>query len=268
MAFNNPQQMATIAVNNGVKKATMPLISVLFLGFLGGAFIALGYLFNIRVVAGLPHEWGSLNNLIGGLVFPLGLILVIVAGAELLTGNMMAVTMGVFAKKVRFMQLLKNWVLITVTNFIGAVFVAYFFGHVLGLTETDVFLDKTVAAAQSKVQADFLATFISAVGCNWLVALGVWISYSAEDAAGKIISLFLPIAAFVTIGFQHVVANMFIIPAAIFAGGATWAEYFTNFVPVFLGNTVGGAVLVAGLYFGAYIQPDKALKVNSVKKKN
>ncbi|MFF5395922.1 formate/nitrite transporter family protein [Peribacillus butanolivorans] len=257
MSYYNPQQMAKIAIKAGTKKATLPLTSLIILGFLGGAFIALGYLFNIRVTAGLPHEWGTLNNLIGGLVFPLGLILTVIAGGELLTGNMMAVSMAALAKKVSVKQLSINWILIAITNFAGAIFVAYFFGHLLGLTETDIFLNKTISAAQSKVDANFIEAFISAVGCNWLVALAIWITYSAEDTTGKIIGLFLPICAFITLGFQHIVANMFVIPAGIFVGAVTWGEYFMNFIPVFLGNAVGGAILVGVLYYGAYARQDK-----------
>lgn len=257
MSFNNPQQMAQIAINAGAKKAKLPLINVMILGFLGGAFIALGFLFFIRVTAGLPAEWGTLNNLIGGLVFPLGLILTVVAGAELLTGNMMAVMMSTLAKKSSVGELIKNWVLVAIMNFVGSIFVAYLFGHVLGMTETGVFLDKTLAVASAKVDESFLHSFISGIGCNWLVALAIWITYSAEDTTGKIVGLFLPICAFIAIGFQHVVANMFIIPAGIFAGGVTWGEYFANFAAVFLGNGVGGAILVGALYFGAFARKEK-----------
>lgn len=257
MSYYTPNEMANIAVKTGVKKATLPLLNVLFLGFLGGAFISLGYLFYIRVVAGLPHEWGTLNNLIGGAVFPLGLILVVVAGGELLTSTMMATSIAAFAKKITFKQLAVNWILVTISNFIGAIFVAYFFGHLLGLTETDIFLDKTIAIATAKINDSFWMAFISGVGCNWLVSLGVWVSYSAEDTAGKIIGLLFPITAFVAIGFQHVVANMFVIPAAIFAGAMTWGDYFANFVPVFLGNGLGGSILVAGFYYVAYLRKNQ-----------
>jgi formate transporter len=254
MSYYTPNEMANIAVKTGVKKATTPLLNVLFLGFLGGAFISLGYLFYIRVVAGLPHEWGTLSSLIGAAVFPLGLILVVVAGGELLTSTMMATSIAAFAKKITFKQLAVNWILVTISNFIGALFVAYFFGHLLGFTETDIFLEKTIAIATAKLNDPFWMAFISGIGCNWLVSLGVWISYSAEDTAGKIIGLLFPITAFVAIGFQHVVANMFVIPAAIFAGAFTWGDYFANFVPVFLGNGFGGVVLVAGMYYAAYLR--------------
>ena len=145
-----------------------------------------------------------------------------------------------------------NWSIITISNFIGAIFVAYVFGHLVGLTETGPFLEKTVSIAEHKIEATYLQAFLSGIGCNWLVALAVWMSYGSEDMTGKIFGIWFPTMTFVAIGFQHVVANMFVIPAAIFAGHFTWIEYLHNFVPVFLGNAVGGSVFVALVYFLAY----------------
>jgi formate/nitrite transporter len=160
------------------------------------------------------------------------------------------------ANKVSMRQVIFNWFLVTVSNFIGAVFVAYFFGHLIGMTETAPFLDKTVNIAQHKLEASFLQAFISGIGCNWLVASAVWLSYGANDMAGKIVGIWFPTMTFVAIGFQHVVANMFVIPAAIFAGHFTWWEYLQNFIPVFLGNAVGGSVFIAMAYFHAYKKKD------------
>lgn len=225
--------------------------------FLAGAFIALGFLLDIRVIGTAPKEWGSVAGFLGAAVFPVGLILTVLAGGELLTGNMMTLPMAWFSRKIGFGAVLKNWVLVTVANFIGAVFVAYFFGHVVGLTE-GAFLAKTVAIATGKVHDSFGQAFISAIGCNWLVCLAVWLAYGAKDFAGKIVGIWFPVMAFVAIGFQHVVANMFVIPAAIFAGQMTWSQYFPNFAAVFLGNLVGGIVFVVSAYFIAYRQPANA----------
>ena len=254
MNFNTPQQIAQVAAENGVKKASFPLSAMLILGFLGGAFISLGYLLDIRVIAGIPEEWSTLGSLIGAAVFPIGLILIVIAGGELVTGNMMAVAMALFSKKVSFGKLVSNWVIITIANFAGALFVAYFFGHLVGLTEADPYLHKTVATAEAKVNATFLQAFISGIGCNWLVGLAIWLAYSAKDIAGKILGIWFPIMGFVAIGFQHVVANMFIIPAAIFAGHLGWADYFSNFFLVFLVNAVGGAVFVSLAYWVTYLK--------------
>lgn len=254
MAYYKPDQIAEITVKNGTNKANNPLTTMIVLGFLAGAFIALGFLLDIRVVASMPKEWGSFANFIGASVFPIGLILVLVAGGELLTGNMMAVSMAGMVKKVTLRQWAVNIAVITISNFAGALFVAYFFGHVAGLTESGPYLAKTVEMAGHKLDTGFMATFVSGIGCNWLVAIAVWMCYGADNMSGKILGIWFPTMSFVAIGFQHVVANMFLIPAAIFAGHYTWGQYFGNFVPVWLGNLVGGVVFVAGAYYMAYLR--------------
>ncbi|MDQ0089793.1 formate/nitrite transporter [Paenibacillus anaericanus] len=261
MAYYKPQQIAAITVENGVKKAHNPLLTVLILGFLGGAFIALGFLLDIRVISTAPKEWGSLVNFVGAAVFPIGLILVLLAGGELLTGNMMAVPLARMSKKISTGEMFKNLVLITISNFVGALFVAYFFGHVVGLTSSGAYLDKLVDMAGHKIDDSFLQAFVSGIGCNWLVALAVWLSYGADNMSGKIMGIWFPTMAFVAIGFQHVVANMFLIPAAIFEGYFTWGDYIRNFVPVWLGNLTGGAIFVAAAYWVAYLKDPAGEKV-------
>lgn len=258
MAFYKPQQIAETTVENGVKKAHNPLLTVLILGFMAGAFIALGFLLDIRVIAGAPEEWGSIAGFIGAAVFPVGLILVLLAGGELLTGNMMAVSLAKVAKRITWGEACKNLTLITLSNFLGALFVAYFFGHVVGLTSSGVYLHKLVDMAGHKLDDSFLQAFISGIGCNWLVALAVWLSYGSDSMSGKILGIWFPTMAFVAIGFQHVVANMFLIPAAIFEGYFSWGQYFMNFIPVWLGNLTGGAVFVALAYWAVYLK-DKPL---------
>jgi formate transporter len=254
MAYYKPMEIADLVVDAGVKKVRNSLLSMLVLGFLGGAFISLGFLLDIRVIAGAPKEWGSIASFVGATIFPVGLVMVILAGAELLTGNMMAVPLARFAGKIKTSEMILNLVIITLANFVGAVFVAYFFGHVVGLTHSGVYLDKLVDLADHKLQDSFLKAFISGIGCNWLVALAVWITYSADNVSGKILGLWFPIMAFVAIGFQHVVANMFLIPAAIFEGHFSWGQYFPNFAAVWLGNLVGGGLFVAMAYYLAYLK--------------
>ncbi|MFZ3580155.1 formate/nitrite transporter family protein [Virgibacillus sp. DJP39] len=257
MGFNPPKRTAELAMKHGEKKVHLPLMTSLVLGFLAGAFVAFGFLLDIRVTGDLPEEiWGSMSALIGGAVFPVGLVFVLLAGGELLTGNMMAVATARFSGKIKTIHIVKNWSIVTVSNFVGSIFVAYFFGHILGLTETGPYLEKTVAVAGHKLEDSFFQAFVSGVGANWLVCLAVWLCYAADDMAGKILGIWFPIMAFVAIGFQHVVANMFVIPAAIFAGYYTWGEYFINFVSVFLGNAVGGAIFVGWFYWLAYLKED------------
>lgn len=264
MNYYNPKEIAEIAVQKGIEKVNLPKGSLVILGFLGGAFVALGYLGYIRVTGTVPHEWGGLATFLGASVFPIGLILILLGGGELLTGNMMAVSIAFFAKKISLTHLLKNWLFITLTNFLGAIFVAYFFGHFVGLTE-GAYLEKTVSTAMAKVNDPFLVAFVSGIGCNWLVAMAVWLCYGAKDFFGKILAIWFPIMTFVLIGFQHVVANMFIIPAAIFAGELPWSVFLPNIIPVFLGNAVGGAIFVSLLYIRAYKVKEKIFVVEQKK---
>ncbi|WML31995.1 formate/nitrite transporter family protein [Neobacillus sp. OS1-32] len=263
----SPDEILNVTVKKGIEKSQMSYKKIMILAFLGGAFIALGYLAYIRVAGNMPHEWGSLPHLIGASVFPIGLILILLGGGELITGNMMVVGTAWFARKVSFVNLAINWLLVTFFNLLGAIFVAYLFGHVIGLTE-GVFTEKTVMTAQAKVDASFIQAFISGIGCNWLVGISVWLSFGAKDFAGKILAIWFPVMIFVLIGFQHVVANFFVIPAAIFLGKLTWIDFLFNVIPVWLGNAAGGAILVGGLYSLAYYQKnDEEQRVSSTEEK-
>lgn len=267
VSYSKPEDIAVSTVNYGIKKAKYPFTKTMILGFQAGAFIALGYLLYIRVTAPLSENLSGISSILGASVFPIGLILTLIAGGELLTGNMMAVPMARFANKIKTKELLQNWLLVTISNFLGAVFVAYFFGHFVGLTETGLYLEKTISIAQHKLDESFLQAFISGIGCNWLVALAVWLSYGADNVTGKILGIWFPTMTFVAIGFQHVVANMFVIPASIFAGSLTWTDYLSNFVPVFLGNAVGGSLFVAMLYWLAFSNKQQSKEVSAKKKK-
>ncbi|QVM89048.1 formate/nitrite transporter family protein [Pseudomonas entomophila] len=254
MSVNAPSQITELVIEAGAKKAHLPTRATLILGFLAGAFISLGFLLAIHVSTMIPGPWASFGTLLGAAVFPIGLILVILAGGELLTGNMMSLPLAMFAGRIRPGAVARNWLLVTLANLLGALFVAYCFGHLLGLAEGP-YLSKTLAAATSKVSADFLHAFISGIGCNWLVCLAVWLSYASREVSGKILGIWFPIMAFVAIGFQHVVANMFLIPAAIFAGYLSWGQLVQNLAAVFLGNAVGGAIFVGLAYYVSYAVP-------------
>lgn len=250
--YLEPQEIYEYAAEKGKSKANASLLYMVVLGFLGGAFISVGYLAYIRIAGTFPHEWGGFGSFIGAAVFPVGLACILVGGGELITSNMMAVGAAYFSKKINFAKLLKNYVFITFMNVIGAVFVAYFFGHVVGLTEGAV-LEKTIHTAEAKINATPLQMIVSGIGCNWLVSMGAWLAFCAKDVTGKILGAWFPVMTFVAIGFQHVVANMFVIPAAMFAGGhITMLDFGTNMLFVWIGNLLGGAGMVGGLYALAY----------------
>lgn len=246
MDFYNSKEVVEILGNKAKEKSELPFLKLSILGIMAGFFIALGYLAYIRITGTLPSEWGSFSNFLGACLFPFGLIGLTFVGGELLTGNMMVMTLGVNQKKVDLKDLAYNWLVVLVFNCIGGIIVAMLFGHITGLTEGS-FLPKTLAVAQAKVDASPLIAFVSGIGCNIFVCLGVYLGVSAKTYLGKMFGLWFPVMVFVVCGFQHVVANAFIIPAAIFSGASdiSWAQYITNMVFVGLGNAVGGSLFLA-----------------------
>ena len=247
-----PEEVVDICIQIGVNKVKKPLREKCILGFIAGAMISLGYLVDIRVSASVAESWGSFASFIGACVFPIGLIVILLGGGELITGNIMTVSIAWLDKKVILRDMMMNWIIITIMNFIGAIFVAYCFGHLAGLTTSGDYLHLTTKMSHAKISSTALESFISGVGCNWFVCLAVWLCAAIKDGAGKIMGIWFPIMTFVAIGFQHSVANMFVIPAAIFEGNGTWGEFVENFIPVYFGNILGGMVMVAMFYYYAY----------------
>ncbi|MFV2029549.1 formate/nitrite transporter family protein [Neisseria sp. S1] len=252
MSDLSPHEIFKITLEKGVAKTSERIDTLAVLGFLGGAFISIGYLAYIRVTGVMPAEWDGLAAFLGAAVFPIGLICILIGGAELITGNMMVLPAAWLSRRISMGQLLRNWLWVSVANLVGAMFVAWFFGHYVGLTEGAVW-HKTLSAAQSKVDAGFGRALVSGVGCNWLVGMGVWLCYGEKSFAGKILGIWFPVMIFVLVGFQHVVANMFVIPAAIWGGaGIGWDQFAYNMLAVYVGNAIGGAIFVAGAYWYAY----------------
>ena len=257
--------------NLGNAKANQGLVKALALGFLAGAYIGLGCLFAIKVAGNLPPEWGNISRLIFGGVFPVGLLMVLVAGADLFTGNCMALPSAVMNGTTGIAGLLRSWFTSYVGNFVGSIFVAFFLG-VMATVLFDKAADGTmplatyaVKLANMKCNLSFAEAFWRGVGCNWLVCLAVFMSSSASDGVSKVAVFWPPITCFVALGFEHSVANMCFIPLGLMlgtsdaylasAGGApvaltaTWDAFFVkNLLPVTLGNIVGALVLVSMFY--------------------
>lgn len=256
MAFKDPKATTRAGIQVGVTKSGLTIDKMMVSGFLAGAYIAFGGLVAISVSAGMdPKIWGTLPTLFTGAVFALGLVLTVVAGAELLTGNMAMVPLSMFKGRTSPKLVGLNFTVIFIANLLGSLFVAYFLAVKSGVVTDKLPLERLTAIARKKaVEESELQIFLRAVGCNWLVCLAVWMALSAEDIGGKILAIFFPIMAFVAMGFDHVVANMFFIPAAIFANapGIDWLDALHNWLFAFIGNLVGAAVFVAGSYYYLY----------------
>jgi formate/nitrite transporter len=263
--------MAEAATKTGAKKTQRSWDKVLVSSFLAGAYISFGGLVAITVSSGLdPATWGTLPSLFTGMAFTLGLVLVVIAGSDLATGNMMLVPLGAMRGKVSFGDVVRNLTLVLLGNLVGALFVAFFLAIETGVIGSVGAADGSAAALTYDRLAGIAGgkaldhtaweTFLRAVGCNWLVCLAVWMSIAATSVSGKILAIFFPIMAFVAMGFDHVVANMFFLPAAIFAGVPEigWNEAVGNWLLAGAGNLVGAVVFVATSYWYLFLkdQPD------------
>lgn len=268
-----PAEMAVKAEAIGVKKATMDLASLSALSVLAGAFIAFGAVFSTTVAAGGTLPYGIMR-LATGLTFSLGLILVVVGGAELFTGNNLIV-MAWASRRISTAQLLRNWTIVYIGNFAGAfaaaVLIYFSAQHTLGQGAVGAV---ALATAHAKTDLSFGQAVARGILCNVLVCLAVWLSYSGRSAADKLLAVIPPITAFVACGFEHSIANMYFIPIGLFikAGASdsfwaqigktpsdypalTWDHFVTaNLLPVTIGNILGGAVLVGIVYWFIYLR--------------
>jgi formate transporter len=267
-----PFEMAQKAEELGVRKANSPFFRLLLLSILAGAFIALGAAFSTTVLAGssvLPY---GLARLLAGLALCLGRILVVVGGAELFTGNSLII-MARASGKISTSALLRNWAIVYLGNFIGSVIIASLMFLAKQYTnEAGAVGEIALKTAASKVQLGFIQAMALGILCNMLVCLAVWLTYSARTTTDKIMAVIFPITAFVTIGSEHSIANMFFIPYGLFiqqfdpafmAGlgnqvnleNLSWsAFFFNNLLPVTIGNIIGGALLVGLLYWLVYLR--------------
>lgn len=250
-----PAEIAALVEESGVAKVHLPFLQTVTLGVLAGAFIAFGAMYFTLVMTGSGLGLGP-GRMLGGLAFSLGLLLVVIGGAELFTGNNLIV-MAWSSRLVTGAQVLRNWSLVYVANFSGAIGCAVMmhWSGALGIGDGAV-AETARAIATGKVNLGFFEAFIRGVLCNILVCLAVWLCYAARTVVGKFAVLLLPISAFVALGFEHSVANMYLIPIGMLAGadGVDVAGFLGNLVPVTLGNIVGGGGFVALVYWAVYLK--------------
>ncbi len=257
----SPKQIADRIQSTGMVKATLPLLSMAALGVLAGGFIGLGALYYTIIVSDASLSY-AVVRVLGGLVFSLGLILVVVAGAELFTGNNLMV-MALIARKITFGQMIRNLGVVYVANFVGAAGLAllvYWSGQ--WKAHAGAVGEQAVLIAQAKVAISFPEAFFKGVLCNILVCLAVWLAMAAHSVSGKILAIIFPISAFVAAGFEHCVANMYFLPLGMLLDSSQRLgvlDLIQNLAPVTLGNIVGGAGMVGLVYYIIYERPDRRL---------
>jgi formate/nitrite transporter len=258
----SPSEIAERVETIGVGKARMPLLKTVLLGVLAGAFIGLGALYYVLIVSD-PSLGFATGRVLGGVAFSLGLLLVVVAGAELFTGNNL-LAMAWADGRIGTGELLRNWVLVCAANFVGAAGLAvlvWLSGHTS--MNNGLVADKVVRIAAAKCAAPAFALFWNGVLCNILVCLAVWMAMAGRSVIDKAVAVVFPISAFVAAGFEHSIANMYLIPLALLLKPAadtdiphldalTWGGMLDNLLPVIAGNVIGGSVLVALVYYLIY----------------
>lgn len=271
--FLSPKESAELKIEEAKNKASMPLLKMILLGLLGGAFIAFGAAASSTAAFGISNV--GLARLVSGCVFPVGLILIVVCGAELFTGNCL-MGIAVFDRQIKVKGLVRNLVIVWITNFVGAALIALLVFLSGNFDYSDAALGAyTIKVALGKVNLGFGKAFVSGILCNMLVCLAVLGAGAARDIGGKILAVFFPICAFVTAGFEHCVANMYYIPAGLFAmlnpdyvsaaqeiygytleelSALNFGSMFANIIPVTLGNMVGGGIFIGLVYYLAFIR--------------
>jgi formate transporter len=268
-----PAEMAVKAAETGVKKTGLDILRMFLLAILAGAFIAMGAVFATTVSAGASTLPYGIGRLLAGITFTLGLILVVVSGSELFTGNSLIII--AFAnRRISLGALLRNWAVVYLGNFVGSILTAYLMfvsrQYTFGAGSIGLVALNT---GEAKTSLAFAQALVLGIFCNALVCMAVWMCYSARSTIDKILAIIPPISAFVAAGFEHSIANMYFIPIALFIkqlgtpaffeaikktpvdfAHLTWSNFFlVNLLPVTIGNVIGGAGMVGLMYWFIYM---------------
>lgn len=260
--MNSPKEVALLYLNTCETKAKLPFGRMFVLAILAGLFIAFAGAASSAASATLS---GSAARIASGVVFPAGLAMVLVAGSELFTGNNLMI-MGVLERRITLGSMIRNLIIVWIGNLVGGLIVAAImaFGHCFSAFD-GAFAASAVNTAAAKANLSFFDALLRGIGCNFLVCIAVWMSNCAKTVGGKIAGLFFPISAFVIAGFEHCVANMYYIPAGIFASkiygipaeGLNWGSCLIgNLLPVTLGNMIGGVLMVGVAGWYLYLLPE------------
>lgn len=235
-------------------KVSQPIVKFCLMAILGGAFIAFGGLLSLMVAGGMPGvgaENPGLIKFLAGALFPVGLIMVSLTGVDLFTSDCAGFTLSKMQHKITMQTFVKYLALSYLFNFLGTQVIAYFMTQQVGLLQSEPWLSYFHNYAETKVYQDFYTVLLKGIGANWLVCLGMFLGYTAKDVMGKCIGIWIPVMLFVTLGYEHSIANMYFIPTAIYSGAdILWTDFILkNLIPSTLGNFLGGAGFV-GLAYG------------------
>lgn len=255
--IHSPTDVLELTRSLSVKKYQTPLGRLFVLGVLAGAYISIGGLLSTMAAAGLA-EIGASNpiipKLIAGMTFPVGLMLVVLVGAELFTGNTAYLIPATLRGDIPKTYFLRNWAIVYLANLVGALLFDYLLVYRAGILDSPIYASYIVQVAEAKVGLSYEQAFLRGIGANWLVCLAVWLGFSSRDMLGRLVGLWWPVMAFVTIGLEHSIANMFYLPTGMLYGAnvSIGEAIWHNLLPSTLGNIVGGAGLVGGLYAWLY----------------
>lgn len=251
-----PREIALKTIESGVKKGKLSIFEKFSLSIFAGMFIGFGAYGSLTVMQSLGNLDLGLMKFLGAVVFPVGLMFVIIAGGELFTGNNL-MTMALLDKKITFKEMLSNWIIVYIGNLIGSVFLAFLISKT-GLANENI-SELAVSTAIGKANLSISQALIRGFLCNILVVLAVWMATGAKDIGSKILAIWFPIMLFVLMGYEHSVANMFYIPLGNFLGAnISWSKmWIGNLIPVTLGNILGGGIFIPFVYYIVYVYLDK-----------
>ncbi|MEG2245872.1 MAG: formate/nitrite transporter family protein [Peptostreptococcaceae bacterium] len=249
-SFLTPVEIAKVTIESGIKKANLSIKKSLLLGILAGVFIGLGGLGNILISQTLKDP--GISKFAGACIFPIGLMLVVICGAELFTGNNL-MTLAVMDKKINIKEMFKNWGIVYLANFVGSIILVIVVYYSSTLTPDAA--TKAISIAESKVALSFMEAFLKGIMCNVIVVLAVWFATGGKDIVSKIFACWFPIMLFVLCGFEHSVVNMFFVPLGMILGANIGIyQLLFNLIAVTIGNIVGGAIFIPYIYYNCYVK--------------
>lgn len=259
MNVKTPAEITNATLAIGRNKTTLPLSRLMIQAIQAGAFIALGGVLSLIVGFGFPEITAanpSMQKLLSGMVFPIGLILVVVLGAELFTGNNALLVPAFMKRHYGAWPVVRNWTLVYFGNLVGALLFTYFMVYAVGLTAADPYHGAIVRMAEAKVSMSWGVCFLKGIGANWCVCLAVWLALAGHNLTEKALGCFLPVMAFVALGYEHCIANMFFIPLGMMEGADVSIVQFVtaNLIPATAGNIAGGALLVGAVNSAVHLR--------------